>query len=946
MRVARWCLLLVALSPLGAVELGADGWRLWCDSRAAWRDDPLYLPGECDLATLPANPPTGGWQVLDDQLGRAVTLPATVEQHLWGQWGLRTPDPLEPARRLGDYRGVSWWWRRFDSHGPAPGQLLVLRVRGARLRCEVYVNGVLCGYSLLPGVPFEVDVTGVVKVDQPNLLALRVTSPGGSFDRGDATVDWGGRRLAAGRGWCGLDGGVELVERARLEVTDLSVEPTAEPRTVRLRAAVTSHGPGFEGPVSLLVSRDTRTVWQGRAPLAVKPGQTKAVAVDVQVPQAELWEPEHPVLYRAAAMIPGLPASERGVDFGFRWFGRQGERLTLNGQPLRLYAARSAGYWGGNGLFPEVALAEREVRAAHALGLNALLADAGDTAALALDAADRLGLVRCRPLVAVPAEATDFGARFARALADALARRDQSHPCVLVTTAGSGPDWAVAEPGPGSPAVDEGVSGWDALEQRRLGNGYGEFLSRGGFGSSADLFRTLGELGFRRRSPWDARGRAARCGVLLGEWEAGGWPTQPALVDARRVPLGPAGVVAATLAREALVLRPGQPSVSPGERTTVRLEVYSDAGRSGPHICELTVLNARGKSLLARREELRVSPAQPLLLEASFVAEGEGPLTLTARLAPIEGRGTPLTATASVAVIGERAVPPAGASVLEVTGAGQLTPGGLGEAVLTVPPGELTRYTGLAAGPCDVELTFRAAGPGAPFDVLLNGQVALAAVDVFHEVGAGRPLTRKAACALPDGVLTLGLAGGAAPLAQVKLTDARGRVVAEYPGRLPRTDAEGQVWQPLLPRPSALARSVAEALLAVRRDGQRLVVCPRDPLGAAMAAQALAEAGVWECAGQVGPSAMSWLFARPHWLTDGLPADALVATSACSGLQLSGRELEVVAGYGCDHQPSPGVALAVAKYGAGEVVWLNTPGAGSPAVQRRLLRNALAGRVE
>ena len=68
--------------------------------------------------------------------------------------------------------------------------------------------------------------------------------------------------------------------------------------------------------------------------------------------------------------------------------------------------------------------------------------------------------------------------------------------------------------------------------------------------------------------------------------------------------------------------------------------------------------------------------------------------------------------------------------MLNVTGVGQVTPGVFGVARLAPPVGELTRWTGLAPGPCVVELTLLASGPGQPVDLLLNGQMARAGVDV------------------------------------------------------------------------------------------------------------------------------------------------------------------------------------------------------------------------
>jgi beta-galactosidase len=47
--------------PLAVAD---EGWSLWIDQAAAWKDDDIHLPGRFDLATLPVNPPTGGWGAL------------------------------------------------------------------------------------------------------------------------------------------------------------------------------------------------------------------------------------------------------------------------------------------------------------------------------------------------------------------------------------------------------------------------------------------------------------------------------------------------------------------------------------------------------------------------------------------------------------------------------------------------------------------------------------------------------------------------------------------------------------------------------------------------------------------------------------------------------------------------------------------------------------------
>src|SRR5260221_6455681 len=79
----------VVLVPALAEDISLSSWRLWPDREAAWTNDVLYLPSEVKLDQMPVNPPTGGWQTLNEQQGIHVTLPSTVEEHFWGKFGTR-----------------------------------------------------------------------------------------------------------------------------------------------------------------------------------------------------------------------------------------------------------------------------------------------------------------------------------------------------------------------------------------------------------------------------------------------------------------------------------------------------------------------------------------------------------------------------------------------------------------------------------------------------------------------------------------------------------------------------------------------------------------------------------------------------------------------------------------------------------------------------------------
>ena len=148
--------------PENGTLIPDDGWLLWIDENAAWKDDAIFLPEDVQLDKLPTNPPTGGWSALNEIEGKPVLLPTTVEQHFWGKYSSRpyTPDEYRYAAddsvpQNGAYLGVSWWYRPIDIPASMKDKRIFLHIRGARLRAEVYLNQKLVGYSIMEELPFE-----------------------------------------------------------------------------------------------------------------------------------------------------------------------------------------------------------------------------------------------------------------------------------------------------------------------------------------------------------------------------------------------------------------------------------------------------------------------------------------------------------------------------------------------------------------------------------------------------------------------------------------------------------------------------------------------------------------------------------------------------------------------------------------------------------------------
>ncbi|WP_225421496.1 sugar-binding domain-containing protein [Sphingomonas parva] len=387
------------------------GWRLWIDRAARYEEDRLYLPADVDLAALPVNPPTGGWASLSQAESLPVTLPTTVEEHLWGAFGLRpyTGDEYryaadDPVPQNGAYRGVSWWFREVDIPASAAGKRVLLHIRGARLRAEVFLNEQLVGYSIMSELPIHCDLTAAMRPGGANRLAIRITNPGGRYDwRDSTTMSWGAVKLFASHGFGGLDRGMTLsAHPIDAHIRDAWVLNTPDPHVVTAHMEVAFARP----PRNIDALRRRATIALADAQGVPKAaaatletltldGRVATVVFRVRAADAALWDLDTPALHRLRL---GWGEDTRLVEFGFRWLGVDGvgtdAMLRLNGRRIRLYSAISWGYWGYNGLWPTPELAEREVTSAKALGLNCLHFHRNVGKEQVFAAQNRLGLLR------------------------------------------------------------------------------------------------------------------------------------------------------------------------------------------------------------------------------------------------------------------------------------------------------------------------------------------------------------------------------------------------------------------------------------------------------------------------------------------------------------------------------------------------------------------------
>ena len=419
------------------IDLDGAGWNLWQDTAAPWMNDELFFPA--DLTKIPTNAPTIGWDQLEAGTGGTpVSIPATAEQYLSNGTG--------PTSVI---KGVTWWTRKITIPASAAGKTIRLQFEATRLRAEVYFNCKLVGYDIVGNTPYEINLTGIAQPGSVAELAVRITNPGGDYNCGDATpVAWGKYRLPNSHGFGGITGRVHLVITDPVYLDDVYVQNQPTITTVKVFATIKNTTSGD-------VCRDVQFQVSVKPPggepsarppvfhqvvpnVALAPGDN-TVMCDVSIPAAKIWDIKQGNLYTCSA---SLQANAQPVDglaqtFGFRWFTPVGigtnAMFRLNGKRVVLRTAISWGTWPITGQIPTPELAEREIRAAQAYGMNMLNFHRTLGNAFEFDYADQLGhLIYEEPGGYTSARSDPFSRALAREKLLRMTKRDRSHPSLVI----------------------------------------------------------------------------------------------------------------------------------------------------------------------------------------------------------------------------------------------------------------------------------------------------------------------------------------------------------------------------------------------------------------------------------------------------------------------------------------------------------------------------------
>ncbi|GGI51620.1 hypothetical protein GCM10011425_28320 [Mucilaginibacter galii] len=279
-----------------------------------------------------SNYPTKNW--------KSVTVP-----HNWDQY--------EGYRRLkhGNRHGYAWYRKNFTARQLKAGQRYFLWFEGVSSYATVWLNGKQVGKHAGGRTSFTLDVTDAIKLNQPNLLAVRADHPASIQNLpwvcGGCSDEVG---FSEGSQPMGIFRPVHLIATNPVRIQPFGVyiwndsTVTEKSATLNLETEVKN----YSTTTSQVTVVSKLTDAQGNTVSAVKGQVTLQAGAQITVKQqfaklknAQLWSPSKPYLYTLHTQIiqNGKLTDEVVTPYGIRWIkwgmGINGDgRFYVNGKPV------------------------------------------------------------------------------------------------------------------------------------------------------------------------------------------------------------------------------------------------------------------------------------------------------------------------------------------------------------------------------------------------------------------------------------------------------------------------------------------------------------------------------------------------------------------------------------------------------------------------------------
>ncbi len=335
---------------------------------------------------------------------------------------------------LRDYAGVAWYWRtaRFE---PVPSdRVVLLRFGAVDYVANVYVNGQKAGSHEGGYLPFEFDITSLIRSGD-NQIAVRVADPGPTSPEVEgiryAEIPHGKQIWYVETS--GLWQSVELQVRPRMHVGTVHVTARAD-GSFNIRVPIVNPTPqtaAGEPPKLAVTVFDPagRSSWETSQVLKASEADYTFAG---RLSSPQLWSPDHPALYRLRVSMSS--GDFQDIGFGFRTFETRDGKFYFNGKPIYLRGALDQDFYPETAYTPpSLEYLKNEMRLARALGLNLLRCHIKAPDPRYLQAADEVGVLIWDEIPNWDKLTEDSQRRELTTLRG-MVERDWNHPCLVIVS--------------------------------------------------------------------------------------------------------------------------------------------------------------------------------------------------------------------------------------------------------------------------------------------------------------------------------------------------------------------------------------------------------------------------------------------------------------------------------------------------------------------------------
>jgi len=335
----------------GIVNIEEKGYRDEICLNGTWKFMPVYGTNVSDFSL----PKQFSWEKTPIK----IPSPWNVNSFTDGRGGDFRTFPSYP--KAWEKAQIGWMQKDVQVPSDWKGKHMVLHFDAVMGKTQVYVNGKLAGENFELFLPFDLDVTSLIKPGQENEILVGVAKASLFDDRGK----YGRRTYVGGSMWgiemAGIWQDVYLLSSGQVYVSDVFVQPDPEQKVLAVQLEITNTTSDkqivdVDGEVRRWFSTAGRSLHEipsadgaleKNAALNFMPvkkvelaagSSTKITLKKTGVDNLTCWTPDSPNLY---GVVVSLNHKKQIFDkkyerFGWRIFRTEKDKLLLNGKPVHL----------------------------------------------------------------------------------------------------------------------------------------------------------------------------------------------------------------------------------------------------------------------------------------------------------------------------------------------------------------------------------------------------------------------------------------------------------------------------------------------------------------------------------------------------------------------------------------------------------------------------------